>query len=79
MGQRAEQGLSLQLCWEIPQKDTTTLLNRTQSSNNNRHKGGGVMQADGNGRTMCKNKNMTTAKNNKYIKAEREALTPSKY
>lgn len=37
------------------------------------------MQSDGNGRTTCKNKNITTAKHNKYIKAEREVLTQSKY
>ena len=43
MGQRAEKGLSLQQCKEIPQKDTATLLNREPSSNNNR--GGGVMLA----------------------------------
>ena len=49
VGQRAGKGLSLQQCWEIPRKDNAAPLNRGPSNNNNRHRGGGVMLADGNG------------------------------
>lgn len=53
VGQRAEKGLSLQQCWEIPQKNTTTTLNHGAANDNNRHRGRTVMLADGKG-TDCK-------------------------
>lgn len=78
MGQRAEPGLSLQPCRDIPQKDTAALPNSGPSNHNNTHGGRGVTLDDGNGRATRENKNTHTAKTNKCMKVERALFTASK-